>query len=87
MNQGKTARNAKVQFLKMFLDSIYRGYRGHLPDIAMAKFPISRYRDDRDLSVCLALGQPLVPTPSTEYMQVLLRGQHRAKVEVDRLLQ
>ena len=26
------------------------GYRGHFPDIAMAKFPISRYRD---LSMCL----------------------------------
>jgi hypothetical protein len=41
------------------LDSIYRGYRDHFPDIAIAtaKFPISRYRDDRDLSVCLALGE------------------------------
>ena len=37
------------------MDSIYRGYRDHFPDIAIAtaKFPISRYRDDRDLSVCL----------------------------------
>ena len=39
----------------VFLDSIYRGNRDHFPDIAIAtaKFPISRYRDDRDLSVCL----------------------------------
>ena len=36
-------------------NSRYRGYRGHFPDIAIAtaKFPISRYRDDRELSVCL----------------------------------
>ena len=38
------------------MDSIYRGNRDHFPDIAIAtaKFPISRYRDDRDLSVCLS---------------------------------
>ena len=54
--QGNPARNGKKQFLKTFFsDSTYRGYRGHFPDIAIAtaKFPISRYRDDRDLSVCL----------------------------------
>ena len=53
MKQGNTARNAKIQLLKIFFDSIYRG---HFPDIAIAttKFPISRYRDDRDLSVCLS---------------------------------
>ena len=28
-------------------------YRSHFPDIATAKFLISRYRDNRDLSVCL----------------------------------
>ena len=53
---------AKKQFLKtFFLDSTYRGYRGHFPDIAIAtaKFPISRYRDDRDLSVCLPVGELL----------------------------
>ena len=32
------------------------GYRGNFPDIAMDKFLISRYRDDRDLSVCLDTG-------------------------------
>ena len=45
----------KYNFRRFFFDSIYRGYRDHFPDIAIAtaKFPISRYRDDRDLSVCL----------------------------------
>ena len=39
-------------------NSRYRGYRGQFPDIAIAtaKFPISRYRDDRELSVCLLRG-------------------------------
>ena len=34
----------------------FSSYRGHFPDIAVvtAKFLISRYCDNRDLSVCLA---------------------------------
>ena len=42
-------------------NSRYRGYRGQFPDIAIgtAKFPISRYRDDRELSVCLVRTQSI----------------------------
>ena len=63
MKQGNTARN---------LDSIYRG---HFPDIAIAttKFPISRYRDDRNLSVCLVLTAPKThdPAPKTYFKNVM----------------
>ena len=62
MKQGNTARNAKIQFLKMFLWIPYLSRLSRsFPDIviATAKFPISRYRDDRDLSVCLGgIGGP-----------------------------
>ena len=61
---------AKKQFFKtFFLDSTYRGYHGHFPDIAIAtaKFLISRYRDDRDLSVCL--GEILIGG------EILIRGE------------
>ena len=52
-NKGTRLEMPKKSILEDgFLDSTYRG---HIPNIvnATAKFPISRYRDNRDLSVCL----------------------------------
>ena len=63
----------KYKFL--ILDSIYRGYRDHFPDIAIAtsKFPISRYRDDRDLSVCL-VGVAVRPIALIKSSTLSVRG-------------
>ena len=54
-NQGNPSMYQNTILKDVFLDSTYRGYRGHFPDIAIAtaKFTVSCYRDDRYLSLCL----------------------------------
>ena len=51
--QGNLTRNGKKLFSKTFFFGFHLSRS--FPDIAIAtaKFPISRYRDDRELSVCL----------------------------------
>ena len=55
MNQGNTARSTKVQFLKMFFWIPFIAVIAVIFPISRSRRPNSRYRDDRDLSVCLAL--------------------------------